>query len=164
MIGEAFAAAKFGGGLHIVNIERLGSFAFVESVVESRWRFGRRREVEAIPIRYCAVLFERTVIRRDAIGIVCSDPILRAESRSEGEFFHRHFDEAGGTKFGEFVERRDALPHLFEVIADGDIVAEVEIIFENVGVFVPMSVKIFQNEPIGVEDFLRFRAIDRIEQ
>ena len=92
--------------LHIVNIERFDGLIFVETVIESHRRFRRRCDVEMRPIGDRTVCLDRSIIRRNAVDVVRFDPVLRAESRGKGEFFHRLLDEDGGAYFGEFVDFR----------------------------------------------------------
>ena len=115
------------------------------------------------PIGDRTVCLDRSIIRRNAVDVVRFDPVLRAESRGKGEFFHRLLDEDGGAYFGEFVDFRNRLTHFVEVVADGGIGSEVEIIFEHVGIFVPMAVKILQDKPVCIEYFFGFWARNRIE-
>ena len=76
-------------------------------------------------------------------------------------------EEFGNLGLGRELDatrNRRSLGELFEVFLNRYVRAEMEVAFEFVAVEIPHAVEIAGGEPVGVEDLLRLRTTDGIEQ
>ena len=161
---EAFAAAEFGGFFHVVEVPFAHRLGFIVAVIEVDRFVAGARCVEVFPAGDGGPFFVAAIVGRYAVLIAVFDPVLRAEALFVGHGFHAEFDEESRAKFGQMIEPGHRFAHLFEVLFDGDVRAEMQVIFEHIRILVPVAVEISEREPVGFEDFFGFGARNRVEQ
>ena len=132
---------------------------------------GRVGEVAVFPVGYSAVLVEAAVVGGNALFLALFNPRLRAVEGLVGHESHRQFDYMGD-EFGRVCGACEfdacgecgALRHLSEIVPDGYVGAEMEVVLQYVTVDIPHTMEVACGEPVGVEYTFGFGTSDGVEQ
>ena len=103
------------------------------------------------PGAYAAVLLEGAVIGSQLSRVILY-PVLGTHALLEGIGLHEHAYGPGRSEEGETVEPGQSLLQADEILINRNVLPEMEVFFELVGILVPHSVEIPGGEPFRLED------------
>ena len=159
--GDQRTSAELGRFLEIVNGQLIKGLALIVAVVQIgdflRGNFDFRIFPGArnlFPVFHAAGL-GITEIGGHALGIVGTDPCAGTEPFIQGKHAEagaRQLGDAGDAyEAGEMIEPLDLFGHVLEVLVDWNIVAEMEIVLQDVAVGIPLAVEVAVDKPVRFE-------------